>query len=36
MIWASYIKFMDTTPVAQSLRDHLVVTFVYGGSGSYG
>lgn len=36
MIWASYINFMDTTPVERSLCDHQAVTFVYGGSGSYG
>ncbi len=36
MIWASYSKFTDTMRVAQSLCDHLTVTFVYGGSGSYG
>jgi len=27
---------MNTTPVAQRLRDHAVVTFVRGGSGSDG
>jgi len=36
MISATCIKFMDTTPVAQWLRDYLVVTIVHGGPGSSG
>ncbi len=37
MISGIYSNCMtDTSPVAQRLRDHLVVTFVHGGSGSDG
>jgi hypothetical protein len=37
MISGYRIKFMDTTPVAQSLRDHLIaVCMAYGGPGSSG
>lgn len=32
----AYMTFMDTAEVAQSLRDHLVVTIARGGPGSSG
>ena len=36
MNFAIFNKTMDTTPVAQCLRDHLWVISVYGGPGSGG
>jgi hypothetical protein len=36
MTFTFYIKSMDTSMVAQCLRDHMVVTSVSGGRGSSG
>jgi hypothetical protein len=36
MTFTFYIKFMDTSTVAQCLRDHMAVAIAGGGRGSSG